>query len=172
MALGSLTSPGRRRMPCVNRNIGRPTPRRLATCVKKPSLAVLVLGPPIDMASPNFLWARHVYLPFTVIVLLGAQLIWAQSCYDGILPRLTSFEPPDTPSTGHLFTSPTPEPSSSPPPPPPPPQVLRLRLRDVTAASVDGYAYQGCMIDDSSNRVLGAARIDNNNMAPTLCRNL
>ena len=106
-------------------------------------------------------------------VLLGAQLIWAQSCYDGILPSLTSFEPPDTPSTEHLFTSPTPEPSSSPPPPPPPPpQVLRLRLRDVTAASVDGYAYQGCMIDDSSNRVLGAARIDNNNMAPTLCRNL
>src|SRR2546421_5159658 len=119
------------------------------------------------MAKPNFLGARHIYLPVTVIVLLSALLIWAQLCYDGILPNLTRSEPRDTPSTAPLFTSPTPEPS-----PPPPPQALRLRLRDVTVASVDGYSYQGCMIDDSSKRVLGAARIDNNALAPTLCRNL
>jgi len=84
MALDNLTSPERRRMPCVNRNIGRPTPRRLATCVKKPSLAVLVLGPPIDMASPNFLWARHVYLPFTVIV-----VPFLQNCISGSRNRFS-----------------------------------------------------------------------------------
>ena len=109
---------------------------------------------------------QDIYLPITVIVLLGALLIWAQLCYDGILPNLARSEPRDTPSIAPLFTSPTPEPS------PPPPQALRLRLRDVTVASVDGYSYQGCIIDDSSKRVLSEARIDNNALAPALCRNL
>lgn len=119
------------------------------------------------MVSPNFLEVRPTYLPFTVVVLVIAPLIWAQPSYDGILPSLTKFVPPDTTNTGSVFSSPSPTSS-----PLPPPQFLRLRPRDGSIASVDGYTYNGCVVDNANKRVLGAIRVDYSALSPTLCRNV
>ncbi|KAF4626383.1 hypothetical protein G7Y89_g11773 [Cudoniella acicularis] len=59
-----------------------------------------------------------------------------------------------------------------PPPPYPFPLDLRVRPRGITVAPVIGYAYEGCWVDNSDNRILAAERVDNIGLDPTLCRNI
>jgi hypothetical protein len=52
------------------------------------------------------------------------------------------------------------------------PSDLRVHPRAITVAPVIGYAYWGCWIDNSDNRILAAERMDYIGMEPTLCRNM
>jgi len=70
-------------------------------------------------------------------------------------------------------------PTATPPPvpalaakPPPTTQAAQPRFRPRDAGPVDGYAYYGCLVDDSADRVIDGQRIDNTAMQPSLCRDL
>jgi hypothetical protein len=83
------------------------------------------------------------------------------------LPRKTPSYLEPTQTTTRL-----PHGSAPPPYPYPFPSDLRVRPRGITVASVIGYAYWGCWVDNSNNRILAAERIDYIGMEPTLCRNM
>ncbi|XP_014550496.1 hypothetical protein COCVIDRAFT_31788 [Bipolaris victoriae FI3] len=117
------------------------------------------------MAKPHWSWARRIYFPITTIILLSAVPIWAQS-YDGDPSNLARSKFQDPSRISPITTGPTLEPSLL-----PLPRDVRLRPRDVTAVSVDGYDYQGCVGDDGNKRVLGGPSINIVSLEPTLCGN-
>jgi hypothetical protein len=54
----------------------------------------------------------------------------------------------------------------------PTPSDLQVRLRGINVEPVIGYAYLGCWVDNSNNRMLAAERMDYTGMEPTLCRDM
>ncbi|EUC47493.1 hypothetical protein COCMIDRAFT_35020 [Bipolaris oryzae ATCC 44560] len=119
----------------------------------------------IDMAKSYWLWARNIYFLIAAIILLSATPIWAQS-HNESPSNLARSKFQDPSRMSPITTGPTLGPSLL-----PSPQGVRLRPRDVTAISVDGYEYRGCVGDDGNKRVLGGPTVDIVSLEPTSCGN-